>query len=74
MPRVKTTRFIVVIREARHGSGDIPALLDMLRYERGQVVSWGRSGDGYEVTIEVASNLFQPDRWASFMIFPTVVS
>jgi hypothetical protein len=53
--------------------GDIPALLDMLRYEAGTVVSWdrdtdARDRDGWTVTIETRHPA--PDRWRSFGIRP----
>jgi hypothetical protein len=71
--------FRVFIAEGRHGSdGDLPALLDMLRYEGGVVEDWSRARDsrdrsGYSVRIRVPAVRFTPDRWRSFGISPEVL-
>lgn len=68
-PRI--VRFRVVIDQT---GSDLPGFLDMLRYEGGQVVGWERTERGFfRVTIDVEANRYQPDRWASFMLFPEVI-
>lgn len=80
--KTRTVRFTVNIEEGHYSGGDMPGFLDMLRYEGGQVIAWertdrvdgkGMSHLGYRVTIEVEATRFQPDRWASFMLFPKVI-
>lgn len=65
---VKQVEYKVRIRSAQveHGGGDVPALLDMLRYDYARVVSWGREGDAFVVTL--TSERVTPDRWSSFDI------
>lgn len=74
--KTKVVRFTVAINAtSTHGHGDMPAFLDMLRYESGRVVSWGHGVEGrWAVTIEVEAQHYQPDRWASFGIYPKEIA
>lgn len=78
MPTPKVVRYQVNIDAGRaRGDGDIPALLDMLRYEGGRVVDWDRIGAtaaDYRVVIETPLTQHQPERWRSFGIVPVEVS
>jgi hypothetical protein len=68
----------VFIRADGPGQGDLPALLDMLRYEGGQVIAWDHASaphhTGYEVQIRVPVHQYVPDRWRSFGIRPEVIA
>lgn len=86
MPRAPIlTRYRVTVRAPQHGGGgDIPGLLDMLRYDGARVLSWDHAGEPhtpghfdigparYLITLE--SERFTPERWASFGISPEVIS
>lgn len=65
----RSATYTVTIRPPR----DLPALLDGLRYEGGWVLSWEHDRDG-TYTVTIASDHFEPDRWASFGIYPKVLS
>lgn len=70
----RTVRFKVTINSNGIAS-DMPGFLDMLRYEGGTVRGWNHDADGrWTVEIEVEAHLHQPDRWASFGIYPKVVA
>ena len=81
MTTARLTRFQVSIDV----ESDVPALLDMLRYEGGRVVSWDHTGSRerrpgqrpapltFLVTIEVEALRYVPDRWHSFGISPKEV-
>lgn len=74
MARPRSTEFTVNVRVARHGGlGDIPALLDMLRYEGGQVLNWGHP-ESDVLSVRIRTERFVPDRWRSFGIVPTEVT
>lgn len=52
-----------------HGSwGNRAGVLDMMRYDAAQVVDWNHE------TITLVSEVFTRDRWASFGIYPTLIS
>ena len=59
---------------------DIPALLDMLRYEAATVRAWTydkpqsapAGAEGY--TVNLTSDHYEPDRWASFGIYPRMIA
>lgn len=67
-------RYVARIRVPKYGGeGDIPALLDMLRYESATVDSWSivRSEDQIGVAsfvVTIRSERPVPDRWESFGI------
>ena len=74
----RRVKYSVNIRTDGPGSGDLPGFLDMLRYEGAQVVGWDRytspaGRSGFTVTLSADANQYQPDRWASFLIYPKVV-
>lgn len=85
MPRAPIlTRYRVTVRAPQHGGGgDLPGLLDMLRYDGARVLAWehasyevapGRFDIGparYVITLE--SERFTPERWASFGIATEVI-
>lgn len=70
------TRYSVRVVTGHHGTpGDLPGLLDMLRYESARITNWTHvtSDDGRQVYIvSVLSDFFTPDRWVSFGIRPEV--
>jgi hypothetical protein len=60
------------IRGPRHGGdGDIPSLLDMLRYEACHVLDWSRNEAVKGWTVRLRGPRYTPDRWASFGIATT---
>lgn len=68
-----TVRPVALALVRRRAAGDLVALLEGLRYEQARVVSWARERDG-SLTVRIASDHFEPDRWASFGIYPKVLS
>lgn len=61
------TQYKVSVRvaDATRGGGDLPGLLDMMRYDGARVTSWeGPIADRFVVTL--SSPRVTPDRWASF--------
>ncbi len=68
----KSTRYYVSVNVERGGhGGDMPALLDMLRYEGARVVDWDHASGGV-FTVTILSEHYEPDRWASFGLHPRV--
>ena len=66
------------VRIATHGGlGDLPALLDMLRYEGARVAAWTHDRDSRDreiLVVTIASEQYVPERWKSFGITPEVAS
>jgi len=78
MTRPTVTIYRVRIAAPAHGGlGDIPALLDMLRYEGARVSAWSHDRDSRDreiVVVTIASEQYVPERWKSFGIYPEVAS
>ena len=76
MTRPVTIYRVTIAIPERGGHGDLPALLDMLRYEGARVASWSADERrGHPVfVVTIASEQYVPDRWASFGIYPEVAS
>lgn len=75
MAKTRSVTFKVRVHVGKHGGlGDIPGLLDMLRYEGGQVVDWSYpTPEDTAVTVTIRVDDFyrhQPARWQSFSIRP----
>jgi len=68
-------RVQVHVQAPSRGGGDMPGLLDMLRFDRPIVEDWARADedDGYLLTLSTAKPL-TIDRWASFGLYPKKVA
>ena len=77
MTRPVTIYRVTIAIPERGGHGDLPALLDMLRYEGARVSAWTTDRDSRDreiLVVTIASEQYVPDRWASFGITPEVAS
>lgn len=80
MSRTKVYRY----RVAFDGERDIPAVLDMLRYDFANVEGWdhGASEEDHRTlhgglradlyTVRLTAHRFTPERWHSFGLYPTL--
>jgi hypothetical protein len=59
-----------IIFRVSFNTRELAGVLDMLRYESGTVVDWSADGENWTISIIVDTNRYQPDRWASFGLFP----
>jgi len=60
---------VAMLDTSPHGSTmNRTAVLDMMRYDNARVVSHDSE------TLVLQSEVFTPDRWASFGLYPTLIS